>query len=53
MNRCIYCKKIFHNKDQLVQHIINILVGIGPIESFCCLIYKEMLLTRLLEYYGY
>ena len=53
MNQCIYCKKIFYNEGQLVQHIINILVGIGPVESFCSLIYKEMLLTRLLEYYGY
>lgn len=49
MAACPYCHKKFKNVKQLTVHIIELLVIVKTPLTYCGLIYKEQLLSRVLE----
>ena len=49
MAACPYCHKKFKCVKQLTLHIIDILVIVKTPQIYCGLIYKEQLLSRVLE----
>lgn len=48
LNQCTYCKKIFSSQQNANSHVINILLGIPEEETFCYLIYLELILSEFM-----
>ena len=48
LNQCTYCKKIFSSQQKANSHVINILLGIPEEETFCYLIYLELILSEFM-----
>ena len=43
--KCMYCNNLFNSNNELVNHIIEILLGI-PQQRFCILIFYVHLLEK-------
>ena len=48
LNQCTYCKKIFSSQQNANLQVINILLGITEEETFCYLIYLELILSEFM-----